>query len=117
MKLIIAGSREFTNYGLLCEFLENANLKDITHVISGTARGADELGEKWAEDKGIEVISKPAQWDTYGKSAGHRRNAEMSVIGDILVAFWDGESRGTAGMIECMHKLNKPYYVCRVDML
>lgn len=46
-------------------------------VIAGGARGADRLAADVARDLGINVIEIHAQWDTYGRSAGFRRNAEM----------------------------------------
>jgi hypothetical protein len=72
---------------------------EVTEVISGCARGADSLGERWAEDRGVPIIRFPAEWDKYGKSAGYRRNAEMAEVGEALIAIWDGKSRGTEMMI------------------
>lgn len=99
MKTIVAGSRGFTNYSMMCEFLHR-NPWQITEVVSGTARGANQLGEKWASDMGIPIKKFPADWDTHGKRAGYLRNAEMAEYADALVAFWDGESRGTKHMID-----------------
>jgi len=73
--------------------------EEVTEVVSGTARGVDQGGELWASVQGRPVKRFPADWDTYGKSAGHRRNAEMAKYADALVAIWDGKSRGTANMI------------------
>ena len=47
MKVIIAGSRDITDYSLVCRAISESKF-DITEVISGTARGVDTLGEKWA---------------------------------------------------------------------
>ena len=72
--------------------------------ISGTARGADILGEQFAYTYEYDVIRFPADWNTYGKSAGYRRNAEMAKYASeaygVLFAFWDGQSRGTKHMID-----------------
>lgn len=74
--------------------------------MSGTARGADKLGELYAERVGVHIYRFPADWDTYGKSAGYRRNAEMAKFASgennvgVLIAFWDGKSRGTKHMID-----------------
>jgi hypothetical protein len=46
----------------------------------------------------------PADWERYGKSAGYRRNKEMALVAQALVAFWDGESLGTKHMIDIAHK-------------
>ena len=105
-KLIVAGGRDFTDYELLAEKLDNIRyvvwdqgLADDLEIVCGKARGADTLGETWAKKNHVGVKYFPADWDEYGKSAGYRRNGEMAEYGDALLAFWDGESKGTAHMI------------------
>jgi len=77
---------------------------DIEQVVSGTARGADRVGEQFAERFGIELKRFPADWKRWGKSAGAIRNAEMAEYADALIAFWDGESKGTQHMIKVATK-------------
>lgn len=103
-KVIIAGGRDFNDYELLKEkcdfFLKNKIMEGrrIT-IISGHASGADSLGERYAQEGGLQCEQHPADWKTHGKAAGFIRNAEMAAIADALIAFWDGKSRGTANMI------------------
>lgn len=100
MKVIVAGSRNFNDKELLFKTLNKLNsVFEITSIISGTARGADTLGEVWAFDNGIEVLRFKPDWSK-GKSAGFKRNAEMAEVGDCLIAFWDGSSTGTKHMID-----------------
>lgn len=107
VRIIVAGSRTFSDYPLLTQtissYLKDKSSNREIQFISGTARGADFLGEQFARENGYEVRRFPAQWDIYGKSAGYRRNAEMAKYAakgnGILFAFWDGESRGTMHMI------------------
>lgn len=73
--------------------------KKIVEIASGCARGADKLGELYAEQRGYQVIKFPADWDRHGKSAGYIRNEQMAKYANALVAFWDGTSRGTKHMI------------------
>lgn len=101
MKTIIAGSRTFTDYALLCE---RCCRMRITEVVSGGARGADLLGEKFAEEHDIPVKRFPAQWDKYGKSAGYKRNDLMAKYAESCVVFWDGVSKGTKHMIDLANK-------------
>lgn len=109
MKVIVAGSRDFVNYDLLCSKLDIFfSNQTYIEVVCGEARGADKLGKRYAKERGYNVISFPAEWDKYGKSAGYRRNQEMAENADALVAFWDGYSKGTANMIEIMKKKGKP---------
>lgn len=111
MFVIIAGGRDFDDYKLLKEkcdhFLKNQN-KANTVIVSGRAKGADSLGERYACERNIKLRGMPADWNTYGKSAGFRRNEEMAKVADALIAFWDGESHGTKHMIETMKRLGKP---------
>lgn len=103
-RVIIAGSRSFNDYGLLCSYC-NRLLSVIQHshtivVISGTARGADRMGEQYARERGFQLQRCPADWEQYGKSAGHIRNAKMADNADALIVFWDGASKGTKNMID-----------------
>jgi len=99
-RVIVAGSRGFNDYQLLENELDRllAHKPEIV-IISGTARGADQLGERYAEERGYPVEKYPADWDKYGKSAGYKRNQVMADNADALVAFWDGNSRGTQHMV------------------
>jgi len=101
MKVIIAGSRGFSDFQLLYSKCEEI-LKDLSEIeiVSGTARGADKLGEHYASLKGHSVAKFTADWDKHGKAAGYVRNKEMAEYADMLIAFWDGESRGTKHMID-----------------
>ncbi len=98
MRVIIAGSRCACSMQELETAIRKSRFK-ITTVISGAARGADRLGERWAEQHGIPIERYPADWDEYGKAAGHIRNKEMAECADALIALWDGTSRGTENMI------------------
>lgn len=111
IKVIIAGSRNFYDYDIVEDtvvsyFMSRGILKENVEIISGGARGADSLGEQLADSYGLKLTVFPAQWNTYGKAAGMIRNKEMAdyAIKDsdkaILFAFWDGQSRGTKGMID-----------------
>lgn len=100
--IIVAGSRGFNNYPLLCQrldsLLKNKNPCDIV-IVSGTAKGADQLGERYAQERGYQLWRFPADWDRLGKRAGYERNVQMADHSDALVCFWDGQSSGTEHMI------------------
>lgn len=114
MKLIIAGGRDFTNVPLAAwhfiAFVEElypeatALVPCVTEIVSGTARGADKVGEEVASALGIPVKQFIPDWDGLGKRAGFVRNAEMAEYGDALLAFWDGQSKGTKHMIDTATK-------------
>jgi hypothetical protein len=92
-KLIIAGSRTFNDYDLLKTNV--TNLDTITEIVSGTAKGADLLGERYAIENNIPIKK-------------FLRNKEMAEYADTLIVFWDGKSKGTKHMIDLGHtnKLN-----------
>ena len=77
--LLIAGSRDFTDYNLLEQLTDQA-LQNITEqicIVSGGARGADALAKQYAVNKQYKYLEFPANWDIFGKSAGYIRNEEM----------------------------------------
>lgn len=99
--MVVAGSRGFDDYTLLARKLDRLLYKKAAPVIlSGAARGADRLGEIYANDRKIPIQRYPAKWDRYGKNAGRIRNAEMAEAADAVVVFWDGISPGTAHMVD-----------------
>lgn len=107
MKVIIAGSRSFNNYIILhnkcTELLKN---QFEIEIISGTANGADKLGERFAKENNYKLTQFPADWSKFGKSAGYFRNEEMAKYADALIVFWDGKSKGTKHMIDLAKKYN-----------
>jgi YspA, cpYpsA-related SLOG family len=114
MKLIVAGSRSFRDYQLLCQTLAPERHR-ITQVITGGARGAELLSYRWAWKHAIKHQLFRADWERFGKSAGVRRNHQMAQAGDVLVAFWDDHSPCTAHMVQCMQQLGKPCVIVRTD--
>jgi hypothetical protein len=113
MKVIIAGSREITSYVVVQLAVAGSGF-DITEVVSGTARGVDQLGELWAFENDIPVKRFPADWKKYGKSAGYKRNQQMAEYADALIAIWDGKSAGTGHMISIAKMKQLPVYVHNV---
>lgn len=112
-RIIIAGGRTFTDYDLLKSKLDLilSGLKDI-EIVSGTCRGADILGERYAKERAYGIKYFPADW-TKGKGAGFTRNNQMARYATHLVAFWDGQSRGTKHMIDLARFKNLQVRVVR----
>lgn len=111
-RVVVAGCRNYNNYSEAKVYIDFCikNIKtDYTLVfISGGCTGADGLGERYAKENGYAIEYYPAEWDKYGKSAGPKRNEKMAKVGDYVICFWDGKSRGTKSMIEYAKKFNKP---------
>lgn len=115
MKLIVAGGRDFANTRVMIEALtklvEENKIDSNPELVCGMARGADMLAYSLWANNNMKIHTFPADWKTHPRSAGYIRNAEMGNFADVLVAFWDGKSRGTKHMIEYMQKLGKPTHV------
>ncbi len=114
MKLAIIGSRTFNNYALLKSYLDPHKHK-ITLIVSGGAKGADTLGEKWANQNNIPTLIFPADWDKYGKRAGYLRNEDIIKNCDVCVAFWDGVSKGTQHSLNLCKKYNTPFIIIEYE--
>ena len=110
MKVIIAGGRNIVDFRYVADACTNAPFQ-ITEVVSGCARGVDTLALEIANDLKISTAEFPADWDRYGKTAGFKRNMKMAEYADVLLAIWDGESKGTKHMIDSMFLLRKPVVV------
>src|SRR3954470_15364903 len=61
-KTIICGDRTITDYDLLKKAIEASGFK-ITEVVSGGAKGADSLGEKWAKENKVKIKVFKPDWD------------------------------------------------------
>lgn len=118
---LIVGGRNFNNYDLLKrkldKILQNQNK---VFIISGGARGADTLAEKYAKEKGYGFKVFIANWDKYGKSAGYIRNTQMHdfinhFLNRGMVAFWDGKSKGTKQNFDLAKRYYTPIRIIRFD--
>jgi predicted Rossmann fold nucleotide-binding protein DprA/Smf involved in DNA uptake len=108
MVYAIVGSRNFDDYEKVKEVLKDA---DISKIVSGGADGADSLGEKYAKEHDIELVTYLPDWKQYGKAAGMIRNKLIINDADVVIAFWDGVSKGTANSINLAKKQKKKLIV------
>jgi len=107
VKVIIAGGRDFNDYDLLCRKTDKIlSRQSEIEIVSGTAKGADKLGERYAEERGYPVKRFIPDWNYFGKRAGYIRNTDMAEYADALIAFWNGKSRGTEDMIKTANEKN-----------
>jgi len=110
MNLAIIGSRTFNNYERLKteinKFIED-NFIDITCIVSGGAKGADSLGERYAKEYNIPTKIFYPNWNLYGKKAGYLRNIDIIKNANQIIAFWDGISSGTKSSINLAKEQNK----------
>ena len=109
LKVAVVGSR-----GLDFEIKRKYLPAGTTCVISGGAAGVDKSAARLAEEYGLELKEDLPDYKRYGSRAPLIRNAEIIGKADIIVAFWDGESRGTAYVINLCRKKEKPLIVYTV---
>jgi hypothetical protein len=105
MRIAIIGSRGFSEPRKVTDYV--ASLPDAAVVVSGGARGVDTWAERAARARGLGVEIHPAEWEKYGKRAGFVRNYAIVKDADRVVAFWDGQSKGTAHSIRIAREMGK----------
>jgi predicted Rossmann fold nucleotide-binding protein DprA/Smf involved in DNA uptake len=108
MKVAVIGSRSFNDYEQMKGQLEKLEIKEI---ISGGSKGADELAERYAKEKSLPITIIKPNWKRYGKAAGVIRNKDIITTADLIIAFWDEESKGTLNSINLAKKTNKPCFI------
>lgn len=117
--IVISGSREFTEFNTFANSLDDLLKVKRTgkniRLLEGGARGIDRLALRYAIMRGIKRERFDADWDKFGKRAGILRNIEMINAGDMVIAFWDGKSKGTKHAIDYAIKKSKRCIVVRLD--
>ena len=113
-RVIVCGSRRWHDRNRIAWVLSELQITRgwLPLIVHGAARGADRIAGEEAGRLGFLVEEHPADWDRYGKRAGHIRNEHMASLGaDLCLAFWDGQSTGTQGMIDAARRHNIPVEV------
>lgn len=102
MKVAVIGSRGITSVDL-----EKYLPKDVTEIVSGGAKGVDSCAREYALSHGIKLTEFLPDYKRYGRGAPLKRNLQIIEYADIVLAFWDGESRGTKYVIDNCRKSGK----------
>src|SRR5207245_9152363 len=99
LRVAIVGSRHFSAPKRVAECVKG--LPPRASIITGSASGVDAEATKTARDKGIPVQVIPASFDEMADaSKSAARNQRLVDACDVLVAFWDGSSKGTRATVE-----------------
>ena len=110
MRIVIGGSRTYTDYKAFSEALDSVlssmPQNEIT-ILSGHCKGVDAMAERYAAEHKISIRVYPAEWNIYGRAAGPVRNRRMVEECDLVIAFWDGRSKGTKSLIDCTRNLGR----------
>ena len=109
MKIAIIGSRNIT-----VEHLERYLPTQADEIVSGGARGIDSCAKKYAEQNGLKITEFLPEYQRYGRGAPLKRNDQIIAYADMVVAFWDGSSKGTKYVIERCRRIGKGVIVYEV---
>lgn len=99
----------FSLWTLLAGIVGQHETATIVH--GACPKGADAIADRFARRHDLDVDPHPADWERYGRSAGYVRNAEMVHTLDrtnrdhLVVAAWNGRSRGTKHTIDTANRL------------
>lgn len=110
MKIAIIGSRNLT-----INNLEKYIPASVTEIVSGGAKGIDTCARKYAQANNIKLTEFLPQYNKYKKSAPLKRNLQIINYADIVIAFWDDKSSGTAHVINNCKKINKRVIVYKFN--
>ena len=112
MRVAVVGSRSMSvkNLG---EFLPEG----VSEILSGGARGVDASAKEYAEAQGIPLREFLPAYERYGRGAPLRRNLSLLAEADLVLAVWDGSSRGTAFVIRECRRRGVPLRVIREEEL
>ncbi len=102
MKVAVIGSRNIKTVDLK-RYLP----ADTTEIISGGAKGVDLCAKLYAEQNNIPLLEYLPEYDKYRKGAPLRRNDKIIEASDVVLAFWDGKSKGTKYVIDKCRKIGK----------
>jgi predicted Rossmann fold nucleotide-binding protein DprA/Smf involved in DNA uptake len=126
MKVAVIGSRSFADQKLMFSTLDKIGGKTV--IVSGGAPGADRLGERYAEANGLVKEIYKADWNNlthpdavirfkhgrqYDANAGFRRNKTIVDSADLVVAFWDGSSKGTKNALDYARSKGKEIQIVK----
>lgn len=108
-KVAVVGSRDYQDLDRVRRYIEQ--LPSDTVIVSGGARGVDSVAEKAARARGLDVIIYHPEWEKLGKRAGFIRNKTIVEEADLVVAFWNHKSKGTAHTIDLARSMGKQVIV------
>ncbi len=110
MKLAVIGSRSLT-----IKSLSKYIPRGVTEIVSGGAKGVDEAAKEYASENKIKFVEFLPNYQKFGKGAPLLRNLEIIRYADEVLAFWDGQSRGTEFVIENAKRSGKKVVVVLLD--
>lgn len=113
-RVLVSGSLSFGDYRLLCATLDRVLAgKEHVVIVTGGAKGAELLGEQYAQERGLTARQILADWKLYGRGAKVIRNTRLVEAADCALFFWDGKSKAVAELIEKAEARGIPVEIVR----
>lgn len=106
MKVAVIGSRNLNIVDIGKYLPENT-----TEIVSGGAKGVDTLAAEYARKNKIPLKEFLPDYPLYKKAAPLKRNIQIIEYCDMVIALWDGASRGTKFVIDRCREKGKPVEV------
>ena len=113
VKVAVVGSRSLAH--LQVDFILPYIPEDATEIVSGGARGVDQMAVQLADKRGVPCWEYLPDYARYGRGAPLVRNREIVKQADLVLAVWDGKSRGTRYVMDQCKKTGTALRVFRLD--
>lgn len=116
MKLAVVGSRtlDHERYRVTVYKLIAIHGHDLTEIVSGGARGIDTFAADYAREHKVPLKVFLPDWQQFGRSAGYRRNVQIIVYADEVLALWDGKSPGTQHSVNLSRQYQRPCHLYHI---
>lgn len=114
MNIAIIGSRNPGNINFSVELEKRINIKDGDAIVSGGAKGIDTLAANYAKGRNLQLIEFRPDYAKHGRGATFIRNRQIIATADMVVAFWNGESRGTKYSIDYANKIGRTTLIINI---
>lgn len=114
MKIAIVGSRNPGNINIANEIEKRINIRNVEAIISGGAKGIDTLAAEYAKKNDVQLIEYRPDYAKHGRAATFIRNRQIIENSDMVVAFWNGESRGTKYSIDYANKIGRKTLIINI---
>lgn len=85
--------------------------RNCSEIVSGGATGIDLLAKQASQKLSIKYTCFEPDYKTYGRSAPLIRNKTIADNSNLVLAFWDGKSKGTQNIILYCIKQNIPFKI------
>lgn len=114
MKIAIVGCRKVPDAKKAYDLIRRTIPRNCSEIVSGGAAGIDTLAELYASENKLHLTVFKPEFDKYGKFATKIRNTQIVAYADLIYAYWDMNSKGTAFTLKQCIEMGKPFKIFRL---